>query len=289
MQAVRIGTALVGPGQPCFFIGEVGINHNGDVDIARRLIDVAAVAGCGAVKFQKRTPEVCVPEAQRDVMRETPWGYISYMDYRERVEFGEAEYRQIDDHCRDRDILWFASCWDEPSLEFLAQFDPPCYKVASACLTDGALLRSTRGMAKPIFLSTGMSTLEQIDEAVEILGTADLVLMHAVSTYPARYDELNLRVIDTLRERYDVPVGYSGHETGLASTAAAVALGACAVERHITVDRAMWGSDQAASLEPTGLTRLLRDIRLIETSLGTPEKRLQEREIALVERLRLCR
>ena len=289
METVRIGGVLVGPGQPCFVVGEIGINHNGDVDIAARLIDVAAVAGCGAVKFQKRTPELCVPAAQREIMRETPWGYVSYMDYRSRIEFGEAQYREIDRHCRERQIMWFASCWDEPSLEFVEQFDPPCYKIASACLTDLPLLQSTRALGKPILLSTGMSSVEQIDDAVETLGTDGLILMHAVSTYPARYEELNLRVIQTLRERYDVPVGYSGHETGLASTVAAVALGACAVERHITVDRAMWGSDQAASLEPTGLTRLLRDIRLIETSLGAPEKRLLEREIALVERLRRCR
>jgi len=283
---IVLGDRLVGDGHPCFVVGEIGINHNGDVEIAKRLIQVAAAAGCDAVKFQKRTPSICVPEAQRQIMRETPWGYISYMDYREHVEFGIEAYREIDSHCRKHEIRWFASCWDEPSVEFIEQFDVPCFKVASACLTDEPLLRRTRATGRPLVLSTGMSSLEQIDRAVTILGSQELILLHAVSTYPARYDELNLRVIGTLRERYGIPVGYSGHETGLASSIAAVALGACIVERHITLDRSMWGSDQAASLEPSGLTRLLRDIRLVETSLGSPEKRVLERELPLVARLR---
>lgn len=287
MQPVDIGGVPVGDAQPCFVVGEIGINHNGDVGIAKRLIQVAAAAGCDAVKFQKRTPEVCVPAAQRDIMRETPWGYISYMEYRDRVELGAEQYREIDEHCRKQDIQWFASCWDEPSVDFIDRFDPPCHKVASACLTDHDLLRRLRASGKPVLLSTGMSTLEQIDAAVEVLGGTDhLILLHTVSTYPARYDELNLRVIATLRERYGVPVGYSGHETGLATSVAAVALGACVVERHITLDRSLWGSDQAASLEPSGLTRLLRDIRLVESSMGSPEKTVLERELPLVDRLR---
>jgi N-acetylneuraminate synthase len=289
MKPVLIGDKKVGPGHPCYVIGEIGINHNGDVAVAKRLIQVAAAAGCDAVKFQKRTPIICVPEAQRDVMRETPWGYISYMDYRERVEFGVDEYREIDEHCRMHGIQWFASCWDEPSVDFIEQFDVPCYKVASASLTDEPLLKRTRAPGKPVLLSTGMSSLEQIDRAIEILGKKDLILLHAVSTYPAHYEELNLRVIAALGQRYDVPIGYSGHETGLASTVAAVALGACVVERHITVDRSMWGSDQAASLEPSGLTRLVRDIRLVEESLGSPDKKVLERELPLVARLRLQR
>jgi N-acetylneuraminate synthase len=284
---VRLGGRLVGDGHPCFVVGEIGVNHNGDIEVAKRLIQVAAAAGCDAVKFQKRTPDLCVPAAQRDMMRETPWGYMSYMDYRERVEFDVEAYREIDRQCRKHEIQWFASCWDEPSVEFIAQFDVPCFKIASACLTDEALLRRTRATGRPLVLSTGMSSIEQIDRAVDILGRQDLILLHTVSTYPARYDELNLRVIGALRERYDVPVGYSGHETGLASSVAAVALGACVVERHITLDRSMWGSDQAASLEPSGLTRLLRDIRLVETSLGSPDKRVLERELPLVARLRL--
>jgi N-acetylneuraminate synthase len=287
MKPLNIGPKTVGPDCPCFIIGEIGINHNGDVDIAKRLIRIAAAAGCDAVKFQKRTPEICVPAAQRNIMRETPWGYISYMEYREKVEFGFDEYSQIDEYCKANNVLWCASCWDEPSVDFIEQFDVPFFKIASASLTDEGLLKRNRATGRPVMLSTGMSTIEQVDRAVEILGKDDLVLLHAVSTYPARYDELNLRVIGTLRDRYGVPIGYSGHETGLASSVASVALGAAVVERHITLDRSMWGSDQAASLEPSGLTRLVRDIRLVETSLGSPEKRVLERELPIVERLRL--
>lgn len=286
MSTIRIGEKLVGDSQPCLIVAEIGINHNGDIDLAKRLIRVAVASGCDAVKLQKRTPELCVPPAQRSVMRETPWGYISYMDYRKKVEFGQEEYNEIHRYCETEDVLWFASCWDEPSVDFMQQFDPPCYKIASASLTNDALLKHTRAMGKPLLLSTGMSSVEQIDHAVEVLGSDDLILMHTVSTYPARYDELNLLAIRTLRERYKVPVGYSGHETGLASTVAAVALGACCVERHITLDRAMWGSDHAASLEPTGLTRICRDIRLIETSMGTGEKKILERELPIIARLR---
>jgi N-acetylneuraminate synthase len=286
MNTIRIGSRLVGDGHPCLIIAEIGINHNGDLDIAKRLIRVAVASGCDAVKFQKRTPELCVPQAQRSIMRETPWGYISYMDYREKVEFGQKEYEEIDRYCREQDVLWFASGWDEPSVDFLEQFHPPCYKIASASLTNDALLKHTRATGKPILLSTGMSSLAEIDRAVDVLGRDNLILLQAVSTYPARYDELNLRAIGTLRDRYQIPVGYSGHETGIASTVAAVALGACCVERHITLDRAMWGSDHAASLEPTGLTRICRDIRLIETSMGTGEKKVLERELPIIARLR---
>jgi N-acetylneuraminate synthase len=286
VNTVQIGNRLVGDGQPCFIIAEIGINHNGDIDIAKRLIRVAVAAGCDAVKFQKRTPELCVPQAQRNHMRDTPWGYISYMEYRERVEFGQEQYKEIDRYCREQGILWFASCWDGPSVDFLEQFDPPCYKVASASLTNDALLKHTRATGKPVLLSTGMSSIDDIDHAIDILGKENLVLLHTVSTYPAKYEELNLRAIATLRNRYRVPVGYSGHETGIASTVAAVALGACCVERHITLDRAMWGSDHAASLEPTGLTRVCRDIRLVETSMGDGEKKVIERELPIIARLR---
>jgi N-acetylneuraminate synthase len=286
MSTVRIANRPVGDGQPCFIIAEIGINHNGDMDLAKRLIRVAVASGCDAVKFQKRTPELCVPPAQRNLMRETPWGYISYMEYREKVEFGLAQYEEIDRYCREQDVLWFASCWDEPSVDFLQHFDPPCYKIASASLTNDALLRHTRATGKPLLMSTGMSSLPEIDHAVEVVGKDNLILLHTVSTYPAKYDELNLRAIITLRDRYGVPVGYSGHETGIASTVATVALGACCVERHITLDRAMWGSDHAASLEPTGLTRICRDIRLVETSMGSGEKKVLERELPIIARLR---
>jgi N-acetylneuraminate synthase len=286
MSAIKVGSVSVGRDQPCYVIGEIGINHNGDIEIAKKLIDVAEASGCNAVKFQKRTPELCVPMAQRSQMRDTPWGYITYMEYREKTEFGQTEYAEIDRHCREVGIAWFASCWDEPSVDFMQRFNIPCFKIASATLTDDNLLKHTRATGKPIVLSTGMSTLAEIDHAVEILGTKDLILLHAVSTYPAHYNELNLRAIQTLRDRYKVPVGYSGHETGIASTVAAVALEACAVERHITLDRAMWGSDHAASLEPSGLTRLVRDIRLVESSLGDGEKKVIDRELPIIARLR---
>jgi N-acetylneuraminate synthase len=247
---------------------------------------VAKKGGVDAVKFQKRTPECCVPLEQRHVMRETPWGYITYMEYRKKVEFNVDQYKEIDEFCRKNNMFWFASVWDEPSVDFIEQFDVPCYKIASALLTDDALLNHIRMQRKPVVLSTGMSTLEEIDHAVEILGKEELILLHTCSAYPADYEELNLRIIPMLQKRYDVPVGYSGHETGLPSTVAAVALGACMVERHITLDRAMWGSDQAASLAPSGVTRLVRDIRLVETALGEAEKRVLPREIPIKLRLR---
>jgi N-acetylneuraminate synthase len=286
MNTVVIGNTPVGDGNPCYVVAEIGINHNGDIGLAKRLISVAVAAGCNAVKFQKRTPELCVPPEQRDLIRETPWGLITYMQYRYRVEFGHEEYKEIDRYCKDVNIQWFASCWDEKSVDMIDQFDVPCYKVASASLTDDNLLRHTRAKGRPIILSTGMSTIEQIDHAIEVLGRRELVLLHSTSTYPAAYPELNLKVIQTLKSRYGVPVGYSGHETGLPTTAAAVALGACMVERHVTLDRAMWGSDHAASLEPSGITRLVRDIRLIETALGDGVKRVFDSEKPLMQRLR---
>lgn len=284
--AVRIGSRLVGPGHPCYVIGEIGINHNGDLDIARKLIDAAAEAGCDAVKFQKRTPEVCVPEAQRDIRRETPWGVMTYMEYRHRVEFGEAEYGAIDEHCKAAGIDWFVSPWDEESVAFIAPFNPVCWKIASASLTDDGLLDAIVGTEAPILMSTGGSTLEQIDHAVGLLPRDRLVLLHTNSSYPAKNEDLHLRVMGTLAERFGVPVGYSGHEVGLAPSLAAVAMGACVVERHITLDRAMWGSDQAASVEPQGLERLVRDIRVIEAAMGGTEKRVHEAEIKVMTKLR---
>lgn len=286
IRPVKIGDRLVGPGQPVFIIAEIGINHNGDIEIAKKLIDVAHAAGCDAVKFQKRNPEKCVPPEQRDIPRETPWGTLSYLEYRRRLEFGEAEFRQIDEYCRSRGIMWLASCWDQDSLEFLERFDPPCYKIPSALLTDSELLRAVARLGKPVILSTGMSTMSQIKEAVGILSGVPLLVAHCTSTYPCRPEELNLRVIQTLQQELQVPVGYSGHEVGLQTTLAAVALGACFVERHITLDRAMWGTDQAASVEPWGLMRLVRDIRVIETALGDGVKRVYDSEIPVMRRLR---
>ncbi|MCY0944042.1 MULTISPECIES: N-acetylneuraminate synthase family protein [Streptomyces] len=281
------GSRTAGPGHPVYVVGEIGINHNGDLGTAFALIDAAAEAGCDAVKFQKRTPEICTPRDQWDIERDTPWGRMTYIDYRHRVEFGEDEYRAIDTHCAQRGIDWFASPWDTEAVAFLEKFDVPAHKVASASLTDDELLRALRATGRTVVLSTGMSTPKQIRHAVEVLGSDNILLCHATSTYPAKAEELNLRVINTLREEYpNVPIGYSGHETGLQTTLAAVALGAAFVERHITLDRAMWGSDQAASVEPGGLTRLVRDIRTIETALGDGVKRVYASELGPMKKLR---
>ena len=283
---IRIGDRPVGDGHPTYIVSEIGINHNGNLEDAKRLIDASMLAGVDAVKFQKRTPELCVPPEQRDKMRETPWGYISYLDYRYKVEFGEQEYAAIDAYCAERNLQWFVSVWDEPSVDFMEPFDPVCYKVPSASLTDHDLLRRVRATGKPILISTGMSTMEQIEAAVEVLGTDDLLINHATSTYPCDPEELNLAAINTLREKFQCPIGYSGHEVGLIPTVVAVALGACSVERHVTLDRANWGSDQAASVEPGGFQRLVKYIRVTETALGDGVKRVYESEQKSLAKLR---
>lgn len=283
---VKIGDRWVGIEHPTFIIGEIGINHNGDLEIAKKLIDAAALAGCDAVKFQKRTPELCVPPEQRDVMRETPWGLMTYLEYRYRVEFGSEEYIEINRYCREKGMMWFASCWDIPSVEFMEQYAPVCYKIASASLTDDELLCRINATKRPIILSTGMSTLEQIEHAVSLLEQNQLLIAHSTSSYPCQPQELNLRLIQSLQQKYDCPIGYSGHEVGLPTTYAAVALGACFVERHITLNRAMWGSDQAASVEPWGLMRMVRDIRVIESALGDGVKRVYDSELPMMNKLR---
>jgi N-acetylneuraminate synthase len=283
---IRIGDRPVGDGHPTYIVSEIGINHNGSLEDAKRLIDACMLAGVDAVKFQKRTPELCVPPEQRDKMRETPWGYISYLDYRYKVEFGEQEYVAIDAYCAERNLDWFVSAWDEPSVDFMEPFDPVCYKIPSASLTDHDLLRRVRATGKPILISTGMSTMEQIEAAVEVLGTEDLLINHATSTYPCDPEELNLAVIKTLRERFPCPIGYSGHEVGLIPTIVAVALGACSIERHITLDRANWGSDQAASVEPGGFQRLVKYIRVTEAAYGDGVKRVYESEKQSLLKLR---
>jgi N-acetylneuraminate synthase len=284
---IQIGDKLVGDGHPVYVIAEIGINHNGSVDIAKKLIDGAVLAGCDAVKFQKRTPEVCVPKDQWNIERDTPWGRMTYIDYRHKTEFGVDQYAAIDRHCKDRGIHWFASCWDEPSVDFMERFEPPCYKVASASLTDHDLLKKKRATGKPIILSTGMSTSEEIATAVGVLGTDKLALMHAVSMYPCEVKDLNIRMVRTLMDLYpSLPIGYSGHETGLAPTFAAVAIGASMVERHITLDRAMWGSDQAASVEIPGVMRLVSSIRDITAAMGDGVKRVLEKELAQAKKLR---
>jgi N-acetylneuraminate synthase len=283
--SVKIGNKSVGDGQPCYIIAEIGINHNGDIDIAKRLISVAVAAGCDAVKFQKRTIEVVYTAEELAKPRENPFGPTNG-DLKYGLEFDEEDFADITAFCKAVKMPWFASCWDEASVDFIDAFDVPCFKIASASLTDHNLLRHTRAKGKPIILSTGMSTYEEIDRAVEVLGKDDLIIMHSCSTYPAYYEELNLRAIPKMRERYGVPIGYSGHETGIPSSVAASVLGACSVERHITLDRSMWGSDQAASLEPNGISRLVRDIRLCEQSMGDGIKRVYEREVPIIKKLR---
>jgi N-acetylneuraminate synthase len=284
-KAVRIGQRLVGDYEPCYVVAEIGINHNGDLDLAKRLISVAVAAGCDAVKFQKRTVEVVYSAEELARPRESPFGATNG-DLKHGLELDYYAYQEIDAYCRASRIAWFSSCWDEKSVDFVERFNVPCYKIASASLTDDNLLRHTRATGKPIVLSTGMSTLEQIDHAVEVLGKGNLVLLHACSTYPAYYEELNLRAIPVMRQRYSVPIGYSGHETGIASSVAAAVMGACFLERHITMDRAMWGSDHAASLEPNGISRVVRDIRLVEQSMGDGVKRVYEREQPIIKKLR---
>jgi N-acetylneuraminate synthase len=282
---VRIGNRLVGDAEPCFVIAEIGINHNGDIDLAKRLISVAVAGGCDAVKFQKRSVDVVYSAEELAKPRESPFG-VTNGDLKRGLELDYYDYQEIDAFCRSSKIQWFASCWDEASVDFIDRFNPPCYKIASASLTDDNLLRHTRAKGRPIILSTGMSTIDQIDHAVQVLGKSDLILLHACSTYPAYYNELNLKAIPVMRERYGVPVGYSGHETGIASTVAAATIGACCVERHVTLDRSMWGSDHAASLEPNGITRVVRDIRLVEQSMGDGVKRVYEREQPIIKKLR---
>ena len=285
MNPVQVGKKSLGPGHPCYIIAEIGINHNGDIDLAKRLISVAVGAGCDAVKFQKRTIDVVYTPAELATPRPNPFGDTNG-DLKRGLEFEQEDFAEINDFCRSLKIDWFASPWDEASVDFIQQFNPPVYKIASASLTDDHLLRHIRATGKPVIASTGMSTYAEIDHAVEVLGKDNLILMHTTSTYPAKYEQLNLSAIPTMQQRYGVPVGYSGHETGIPTSVAATALGACCVERHITMDRAMWGSDQAASLEPNGITRLVRDIRLVEQSMGDGIKRVYEEEIPVMKKLR---
>jgi N-acetylneuraminate synthase len=282
---VKIGNKLIGDGQPTFIIAEIGINHNGDLDIAKKLIDMAVSAGCDAVKFQKRTIELVYTPEELARPRENPFGPTNG-DLKRGLEFGEKEYKEIDSYCKERGIIWFASPWDIESVDFLENFNAPCYKVASACLTDDELLEKVRSKRKPIILSTGMSTIEQIKHAVNVLGEENLILLHCTSTYPSKPEELNLKVITWLKDNFNCPIGYSGHETGIVESVMAVVLGACTVERHITLDRTMWGSDHAASLEPRGLELVVRDIREMPATLGSGQKIVFESELPIIQKLR---
>lgn len=285
-QEVLIGNKLVGAGYPAYIVAEIGINHNGDLSIAKDLMQAARHAGVDAVKFQKRTPELCVPPEQRNQMRETPWGYITYLDYRYKVEFTEKDYDEIDRYSKEIGIDWFASVWDEPSVDFLEKYNPIAYKVPSASLTDHSLLLHLRKTGRPLILSTGMSTYEQIKSAVKLIGEESLVITHATSSYPCDPNELNLSMIKTLKDTFNCPIGYSGHEVGLVTSAVAVGLGACMVERHITLDRALWGSDQAASVEPGGFERLVKYIRVTEMAIGDGVKKVYESEMSSLRKLR---
>lgn len=284
---IKVKDRLIGDDHPVFVIGEIGINHNGDVNIAKKIIAGAKHSGADAVKFQKRTPEVCVHKDQWNIERDTPWGRMTYIDYRHKIEFGEKEYSEIDKYCKEIGITWFASCWDEPSVDFIEKYDPPLYKTASASLTDLSLLRKINKLNRPVIMSTGMSTMEEIDKAISIMNQKNLLISHTTSSYPCKNEELNLKMINTLKNKYkNIPVGYSGHEVGLAPTWAAVALGACFIERHITLDRAMWGTDQAASVEIGGMERLISNIRDIELALGDGVKKVYDSELFQIEKLR---
>ena len=285
VKCVKIADKIIGDGNSCFVIAEIGINHNGQVSLAKKMIDIAVTTGCDAVKFQKRTVDVVYTQEELSKERKSVFGNTNG-DLKRGLEFGEDEYRQIDEYCKEKGILWFASCWDEDSVDFMKKFDIPCYKIASASLTDDDLLKYTRKTGKPILLSTGMSTMDQIRHAVDVLGKENLIIYHCTSTYPSNADEMNLRAIETLKEEFDCPIGYSGHERGVTPSILAVALGACSVERHITVDRTNWGSDQAASLEMAGLYHMVRDIRQVPSLLGDGVKTVYSREIPIIEKLR---
>ncbi len=282
---VKIANKTIGDDFPCFITAEIGINHNGNINLAKKLIDLAVTTGCDAVKFQKRTVDVVYSKEELAKERESVFGKTNG-DLKRGLEFGLEQYKEIDKYCKEKGIIWYASCWDKASVDFIEQFNPPCYKIASASLTDDELLKYTRSKGKPIFLATGMSTLEQIKHAVEVLGEDDLILYHCTSTYPTVNEEINLRVITKLRELYSCPVGFSGHEKGILPTILSAMLGANAVERHITIDRTLWGSDQAASLEYNGLFRVVRDIRQIKTILGDGEKRVYSSELPIIDKLR---
>lgn len=286
-KSINIGHRSVGEEQNTYVIAEIGINHNGDIAVAKELIDAAHRCGCDAVKFQKRNPEMCVPIEMRDRMRDTPWGYITYMEYRYKMEFGKEEFSEIDEHCKEVGIDWFASSWDVDSVDFLEAFSPIMHKIGSASLTDQELLDRVRNTGRPVILSTGMSTMEQIRAAVDTLGTENTLLAHCTSTYPCPKAELNLNMITTLKNEFGCIIGYSGHEVGLSTSVTAVALGATFIERHITLDRAMWGSDQSASVEPGGLSRLVKDIRGMKIALGDGVKQVYPSEVDAMKRLRV--
>ena len=273
-----------------YIIAEIGINHNGSLDIAKQLIDIAKVAGCDAVKFQKRNPDICVPEHQKNIMRETPWGKMTYLEYKYKIEFGKKEYNNINQYCNQKGIAWSASPWDLDSLNFLNQYDIPFIKIPSALLTDIDLISASAKIGKKIILSTGMSTTDEIDQAVKAIQSTNsnciYALLHCNSSYPAPNEDLNLACIQTLKDRYNCEVGYSGHEFGLTTSIASICLGATIIERHITLDRTMWGTDQMCSVEPQGLIKLVRGIKELKLAIGDGIKRVTKTEIPIRKKLR---
>lgn len=288
MKKIKLGNKVISNESSCYLIAEIGINHNGDLDNVIKLIDNSKNAGFDCVKFQKRTPEISTPDSQKHVMRETPWGEMTYLDYKKRIELNKEAYNAIDLHCKDIGIDWTASCWDIPSVEFIENYNVPFIKIASACLTDKDLISKIKDTKKPIILSTGMSTMDEIKKAVDLLSESELILLHTTSSYPCPPEELNLKMIETLKYKFpELIIGYSGHEVGLASTLAAVTLGAKIVERHITLSRAMWGTDQSASIEISGMTKLVKDLRTIESSLGDGVKKVYDSEKNPLQKLRL--
>ena len=292
MKKITLSTGKeIGNGSPCYIIAEIGINHNGSLETAKLLIDAAVEAKVDAVKFQKRTPEICVPKDQWNIMRDTPWGPMTYIDYKRKTEFGALEYSEIDSYCKSLGIDWFASAWDELSVDFMENFEPVMYKLASASLTDDQLIRRICQTGRPIMISTGMSRVDEIVYAVELIreyGDYPLMIAHSTSAYPCKPEELNLKMIQTLKDLYpEYIIGYSGHETGLSPTVSAVALGAEFIERHFTLDRAMWGSDHAASVEPQGFVKLVKDIRDTELGMGDGIKKVYESEVGPMKKLRV--
>ena len=287
MSSLVIDNTKINSENPTYIIAEIGINHNGDMNNVFKLIDIASEAGCNAVKFQKRTPELAVPESEWEVRRETPWGEMSYIDYKRKIELSINQYKEIDSYCKQKKITWFASCWDEQSVEQLAEINISCFKIASASLTDYKTINSMLKYDIPIIMSTGMSTFMEIKESVSIFKDRTIGLMHTTSSYPCSPEELNLNMIKTLSNEFpNHIIGYSGHETGLSTTSVAVAFGAKIVERHITLDRAMWGTDQSASLAPSGLRSLVGHIRTIEKSLGDGVKKVYDSELQSRKKLR---
>ena len=271
-----------------YTIAEIGINHNGDINLAKKLIDAAYVTGWDCVKFQKRTPDICVPDHQKNIVRQTPWGEMKYIDYKHKIEFENEEYKIINEYCASKPIDWTVSIWDIPSLKFIINYDVPFIKIPSAHITNDLLIEESAKTKIPIIISTGMSTLEEVDKAYEIIKKYhnEIVIMHCNSTYPAPEDELNLKVIHSFKNRFDCAIGYSGHEYSVEPTVIAAILGAEIIERHITLDHNMWGTDQQSSLEIDGMDRLIRRLKSLEKIIGDGEKKLSPSELEVKKRLR---